>query len=138
MLRANNQRGIVEYPDYDISGSGQTKTILLLHGAGVTRKMWTPQMMALYHTYRLLAPDLPRHGSRSQEKFTFSEAVAELNNLIEENNYGKVLVVGFSLGGYLASEFVCKYPNKTNGLVLVGSSTIPRGYISIPYHFLAT
>jgi len=75
-------------------------------------------MIALYHTYRILAPDLPGHGSRSQEKFTFSKAVAELKNTIEENKYGKVLLVGFSLGGYLASEFACTYSNKTNGLLI--------------------
>jgi len=137
MLGANSRREIVEYPDHDISGSGQTKTILLLHGVVVTRKMWIPQMIALNHTYQVLAPDLLGHGSRSREKFTFSEAVAELNKTIEENKYGKVLLVGFSLGGYLASEFACKYPDKTNGLVIVGSSTTPRGYISIPYHLLA-
>ena len=27
---------IIEYPDYDISGKGNAKTILLLHGTGVT------------------------------------------------------------------------------------------------------
>ncbi|MFC2035997.1 alpha/beta fold hydrolase [Chloroflexota bacterium] len=128
---------IIEYPDYDISGNEHLKTMLLLHGTGVTRKIWIPQMTALSHTYRLLATDLLGHGNRSHEKFTFERAVAELNTMIKNNNCGKVLLVGFSLGGYLASEFAYQYPNRTSGLVLVGSSTIPKGYISIPYHLLA-
>ena len=128
---------ITEYPDYDISGSHNKQTILLLHGIAVTRKMWTPQMISMSSSYQLLAPDLPSHGSRSHEKFTFEGAVAGLNALLEERNCKNVLVVGFSLGGYLASELACQYPDKINGLVLVSSSTIPKGYVSIPYHLLA-
>jgi len=33
---------ITEYPHYDVSGSHHKKTILLLHGITVTRKMWIP------------------------------------------------------------------------------------------------
>lgn len=128
---------ITEYPHYDVSGSRHKKTILLLHGIGVTRKMWIPQMTSISSSYQLLAPDLPGHGSRSHEKFTFEGAVAGLKAFIEERNCKNVLVVGFSVGGYLASEFARQYPDKINGLVLVGSSTIPKGYITIPYHLLA-
>jgi len=137
MSKTYNQKQIIEYEHYDVSGSENTKTMLLLHGSGVNRKIWIPQMIALSHTYRILAPDMLGHASRRQEKFTFKTAVTELNSFIEQNNYGKLLVAGLSLGGYLASEFVCQYPDKTTGLVLIGSSATPRGYITIPYHLLA-
>ncbi len=130
-------KGITEYPHYDVSGSRHKKTILLLHGIAVTRKMWIPQMISMSSSYRLLAPDLPSHGSRSHEKFTFEGAVAGLRDFLEERNCKNVLVVGFSLGGYLASEFAHQYPDKLNGLVLVSSSTDPKGYVTIPYHLLA-
>jgi pimeloyl-ACP methyl ester carboxylesterase len=129
--------GIAEYPHYDVSGGGHERTILLLHGIAVTRKMWIPQMISLSSSYQLLAPDLPGHGSRSHEKFTFEEAVAGLKALIEERNCKKVLVVGFSLGGYLASELASRHPDKTSGLVLVSASTVPKGYVTLPYHLLA-
>ncbi|HEY32890.1 MAG TPA: alpha/beta hydrolase [Dehalococcoidia bacterium] len=128
---------ITEYPHYDVSGSGHKKTILLLHGIAVTRKMWAPQMISMSSSYQLLAPDLPSHGSRSHEMFTFERALAGLKTLLEETDCNKVLVVGFSLGGYLASEFVNHYPDRVNGLVLVSSSTVPKGLVSIPYHLLA-
>ena len=128
---------IIEYPDFDISGSNKGRTILLLHGTGVTRKMWIPQMVTLSYRYRVIAPDLLGHGRKKNEVFTFEKAVEELKNLITDNKYGKVLVVGFSLGGYLASEFVSQYSDMTNGLVLVGSSATPKGFITLPYHLLA-
>ena len=128
---------ITEYPHYDVAGSRHKKTILLLHGIAVTREMWIPQMMSMASSYRLLAPDLPGHGSRSHEKFTFEGAVAELKALLAEKNCKGVLVVGFSLGGYLASEFAHQYPDRLNGLVLVSSSTDPKGCVTIPYHLLA-
>jgi len=93
-------------------------------------------MISLSSSYRLLAPDLPSHGSISHEKFTFEGAVAGLENFLEEKDCEKVLVVGFSLGGYLASEFARHYPDKVNGFVLVGSSTDPKRYVTIPYHLL--
>ena len=128
---------IAEYPHYDVAGHSHNKTMLLLHGIAVTRKMWIPQMISMSSSYQLLAPDLPSHGSRNHEKFTFKGAVAELKDFLEERKCEKVMVVGFSLGGYLASEFAHQYPDKINGLVLVSSSTTPKGYVTIPYHLLA-
>jgi len=128
---------IVEYPDFDIAGCEQTRTVLLLHGTGVTRKMWIPQMAALGEQYRCIAPDLPGHGSKSEVGFSFDATAEYLKDVMEDNGCQEALVVGCSLGGYVASWFADKNPHMTNGLVLVGASAIPGGYTSVPYHVLA-
>jgi pimeloyl-ACP methyl ester carboxylesterase len=128
---------IVEYPDFDMSSKQDGKTILLLHGSGINRKMWIPQMAGIGDRYCCMAPDLPGHGSRREVKFSFDTAVEYLKDILENNDCPEALVVGLSLGGYVASEFAGRYPNRTNGLVLVGASTVPVGYASVPYHLLA-
>jgi len=134
---SDKKESIIEYPHYDIAGKDNRKTIVLLHGIGVNRKIWTPQMMAAYYGYRLIIPDLLGHGKRSDEPFTFKKALHSLNTILDETNSESVLLAGFSLGGYLVSEFAAHYPEKTCGLVLIGASALPKGLVSVPYHILA-
>ena len=50
---------------YDLIGPPDAPAIVLLHAAAYTRQMWGPQMEALGGESRILAPDLPGHGSRA-------------------------------------------------------------------------
>jgi len=134
---SGNNESIIEYPHYDIARKDNRKTILLLHGIGVNRKIWTPQMIALFHGYRLIVPDLLGHDRRSNKQFTFKKALHSLNAILDETSSDTVLLAGFSLGGYLASEFAAHCPEKTCGLVLIGASAIPKGLVCVPYHILA-
>lgn len=119
--------------DYDVAGQAHHPTIVLVHGLRVTRKLWVPQMAALSDRYRLIAPDLPGHGSRRRERFRLDVAVRMLDALIEE----PVLLVGLSLGGYVAAEFTARYPGKVGALVLAGCSAVPAEYSVIPYRLFA-
>ena len=73
------KENLIEYSHYDIAGKDNPKTILLLHGIRVNRKIWTPQMTSLSHKYRLLVPDLLGHGNRSDKQFTFKKALHSLD-----------------------------------------------------------
>jgi pimeloyl-ACP methyl ester carboxylesterase len=88
-----------------------TRTIILLHGAGVTHKWWHPQIDALSGEFRVIAPDLPGHGFRSETPFSMETAVFELADQIEQEADGRALVVGISLGGYIAL-WQPQYPGK--------------------------
>jgi alpha-beta hydrolase superfamily lysophospholipase len=51
----------------------------------------------------------------------------EMFNKINEIT-GKFSMIGFSMGGYLAQEYMIKYPQKVNALILINSSA--SGYTS--------
>ncbi|WP_411966170.1 alpha/beta fold hydrolase [Haloferax sp. YSMS24] len=48
----------------DIRGPIDAPAIIFVHGAGISRKLWLPQMDSLAETYRTLAPDLPGHDGK--------------------------------------------------------------------------
>jgi len=110
------------YDVADIAGPAGRPAIVLVHGSVVSRKMWLPQLRGLSDAYRVVAPDLPGHGGRAAEPFTFTAAAAMLNDLIQHETAGQALVVGASLGGYVAIDLAHRHPDRVAGLVLAGAS----------------
>jgi pimeloyl-ACP methyl ester carboxylesterase len=116
---------------FDVSGTIDAPAIVLVHGAVVTRKMWLRQLRGLSDTYFVIAVDLPGHGALSHIPFTFSAAVQTLVDVIERETRGRALVVGLSLGGYVAMELARRHPEFVTGLVLSGCSGNFRGPLGL-------
>jgi len=121
---------------YDLSGTSNDHAIVFLHGMRVTRRMWQPQMEALASEFRLIALDLPGHGALSEEPFEFDRAVEQVAKVVDHAGNGRALIVGLSLGGYVAMEFGARYPDKAPGLVIASASVEPRGWYNLPYKLL--
>ena len=107
---------------FDAAGPEAAPAIVLVHGSVVTRKIWLPQLRGLSDAYRVLAPDLPGHGEAADVPFTCGSAVGRLDDFIQQHANGRALVVGLSLGGYVAVELAAAHPRRVAGLVLSGSS----------------
>jgi pimeloyl-ACP methyl ester carboxylesterase len=114
-------------PWFDVTGKTDAPGIVLVHGAVVTRKIWLRQLRGLSDTYLVIAPDLPGHGALAEEPFTFDAALTRLADIIEREAHGRALVVGLSLGGYIAMELAHHHPELVAGLVLSGCSFNFRG-----------
>ena len=54
-------------------------------------------------------------------KVTFSEAFADLNNIIKQYNFKKVSILGHSFGGLVSTLYVNAFPEKIERLILVGA-----------------
>ena len=50
---------------------------------------------------------------------------------------GRAIVVGLSLGGYVAMDLAARWPDRVAGLVLAGATAEPVGPRAIPYRALA-
>ncbi len=112
---------------FAVAGAPTAPAIVLVHGSVVTRVMWQPQLSALSDRFKVIAPDLPGHGSLAATPFTFDRAVETLARVIETEARGRALVVGLSLGGYVAIELARQHPGRVAGLVLSGCSLNFRG-----------
>ena len=103
---------------------GQGAPVLLLHGFPLDHTMWNAQIEALAEHARVIAPDLrgfgqsplsavdPEHGISMEQ---YADEVAELLdalNITEPN-----VLVGFSMGGYVAWQFVRKYGDRVRALI---------------------
>jgi pimeloyl-ACP methyl ester carboxylesterase len=122
---------------YDVDGPGDGQPIIFVHGTRLTRTMWRPQMDDLRDTYRVVAIDLPGHGRLADRRFTVAGAADALADAIETAGGGHAVVVGLSLGGYVAMDLAARHPELVRGLVLSGATAEPVGALATPYRTLA-
>lgn len=122
---------------FDIDGPADGPAIVFVHGTRLSRAMWQPQMGHLRDTYRVVAVDLPGHGRLADRPFTVTDASDEVALAIETAAGGRAIVVGLSLGGYVAMDLAARRPELVRGLVVSGATTEPVGRLATPYLALA-
>ncbi len=103
---------------------GQGNPIVLLHGFMESLDVWDELADKLSDEFRIIAIDLPGHGKSGVIEQTHSmELMADVvKEIIDYLKLEKVLLVGHSMGGYVALEFLKDYPQNLAGLVLLHST----------------
>ena len=122
---------------YDVDGPIDGPPIVFVHGTRLSRSMWRPQMEALRDAYRVIAVDLPGHGALADRPFTVAGASDQVARVIQEAAGGRAVVVGLSLGGYVAMDLAAGRPGLVRGLVLSGATAEPVGRLAAPFLALA-
>ncbi len=112
---------------YELAGTGQN--IVLLHDGMVNREIWDEQFPMLSKTYRVVRYDRRGYGKSSDPEMKYSH-IDDLNKLFIQLKIDKAIIFGMSSGGRLAIDFTLTYPEKVNGLVLVGAVVSGFGYTS--------
>lgn len=104
---------------YETAGSGDP--VLLIHGLGLDRRMWDPQVAALASTHRIIRMDLPGAGRSAVPlgPYKMAEAAARVLNAAGAT---QAHVVGLSLGGEVAVDLALTYPDRVRSLVLVDAA----------------
>lgn len=110
---------------YDIVGPEGSPPIVLLHGTRLTRTMWGPQL-PLADCFRLVMIDLPGHGSLASVRFTLGAASAHVGRAIAAAGIDRAIIVGQSLGGYVAMDLAARAPGQVRALVLCSCTQEPR------------
>jgi pimeloyl-ACP methyl ester carboxylesterase len=125
-------------PTITAVGAPGAPAIVFAHGVRLTRSAWAAQLDGLGDEFHAIAVDLPAHGSRADEPFTLERAADLLAETIRTQAAGgRAIVVGLSLGGYVAMALADRQPELVRGLVLAGSTAEPVGVRSLPYRALA-
>jgi pimeloyl-ACP methyl ester carboxylesterase len=121
-----------------VAGPPGAPSIVFVHGTRLTGSMWAAQQAALSDEFRTIAMDLPEHGDRADEPFTLDAAADALSAVIRDEATGeRAVVVGLSLGGYVAMALAAREPERIRGLVLSGATAEPVGLRTVPYLVLA-
>lgn len=102
---------------------GQGEVILLLHGMGGSSQTWRSVIGPLSRTHRVVAPDLLGHGHSTKPRSDYSLGAFSvlLRDLLDELGITRATIVGHSLGGGIAMQFIYQHPDYGQRLVLVGS-----------------
>ncbi len=117
-------------------GPDALPAIVFLHGTRLTGAQWAIQESALADEFRCLAPDLLGHGLAADRPFTLAGAAEAVATTIEAEAGGPAILVGLSLGGYVAMEVAARWPERVAGLVLAGATAEPVGPRSLGYRAL--
>ena len=112
---------------------------MLLHGTAQTGAVWLPQVTALDDRFACLTPDLPGHGTAAETPFTVDDAAQHVVSLIERDAAGgRAILVGMSLGGYVAMTVAARWPDRVVGLAIAGATAEPTGLQALGFRALAT
>lgn len=96
-------------------------------------QIWRAHAELLADRYHVIAIDLPGHGALADLPFTEENVASTLSNAIEHIARRPALLVGYSLGGFVAMRHAARRPEETAGLVLSGCTLDFAGWKAWPY-----
>ena len=109
------------------SDVGQGVPLVFIHGFPLSRGAWQKQLEALKSSYRVIAPDLRGLGESGSARTgqavgtTMTQFADDIHALLKQLNSGPVVLIGHSMGGYVALALARKHPDMLRGLVLVAT-----------------
>ena len=116
MINASDSNGT-----FYILNQNQGIPIIFIHGVGLNHKIWKPQFDVFENT--IVAYDILGHGQTPLESsnLSFDNFSIQLLNLIDELNFKKIHLVGFSIGSLIARNFAENYNERLESLTLLCS-----------------
>lgn len=114
---------MVHYRD---EGRNNKKTVVLLHGFLQNLDVWSSYVLSYMHDFRVLTIDLPGHGHTDTfgEVHSMDMMARVVKTVLDEAGVNQCVMVGHSMGGYVALAFAEKYPYSLRGLGLVNSHAL--------------
>jgi pimeloyl-ACP methyl ester carboxylesterase len=124
--------------DWPATATPNGTTVVLLHGKNFCAATWGDTARGLAAAgYRVIAPDQIGFCKSSKPRgyqYSFHAMAALTAALLDRAGTGKVVLVGHSTGGILATRFALLYPERVARLVLVNplglNDTLSEG---VPY-----
>jgi pimeloyl-ACP methyl ester carboxylesterase len=103
--------------------AGQGIPLILLHGFPLDHTIWAPVVPLLKDHARVITPDLRGHGRSPapEGEYSMREMADDVFDLYRRLNLDCAIVVGHSMGGYVAIAFALAYPHYISALGLVAS-----------------
>ncbi len=103
-------------------GDPNAPAVLLLHGGNQSAHSWDLVSLHLADRYHVLALDQRGHGdsewTRDQD-YTFETRGLDAFEFVADQGLTDPVVIGHSMGGYVAMTLALTYPHLARGLVLV-------------------
>lgn len=121
---------------YEIKGSENAETIVLVHGFSTPMFVWDNTFNFLVEEgFRVLRYDLYGRGysDRPKIKYDFNLFIQQLYELLDKFSISKFNLIGLSMGGGISVAFTDRYPNLIKRLVMVAPIGLPAETPLYPY-----
>ncbi|MBE0566294.1 MAG: alpha/beta fold hydrolase [Krumholzibacteria bacterium] len=105
---------------YVEQGAVTALPVVFIHGFPFSHAMWAPQLDAVAARHRAVAYDLRGHGRSGvgDGQYTVEGHVDDLLALLDHLGIARAVLVGLSMGGYVALRAVERAPGRCRGLAL--------------------
>lgn len=106
-----------------VRDAGSGPAIVLLHAFPLSSRMWEPQLRSLSSRCRVVAPDLAGFGLSwtSDGSFSLDEQAHAVELTLDDLRVDELVLVGASMGGYVALPLVQRLGARVRGLVLANT-----------------
>jgi len=125
----NTKKGVIHYWTSIVS---REKTwLVFLPGLTADHRLFEKQIEEFKDDYNLLIWDAPGHGySRPFElSFSLTDKAEWLHSIMIHEGIFKPIIIGQSMGGYIAQVLMEKYPYFPAGFVSIDSAPLKRKYM---------
>lgn len=99
--------------------------VLFVHGIGGNASNWQSQVKALAETHNVAALDLRGYGSSAlgRKQTHIDDYCDDILKVMHHFGARKLVIVGLSMGSWIATSFAMRHPQLLAGLVLAGGCT---------------
>ena len=120
MKTTNFKNTKINYTD-----QGKGTAVVLLHGFLENQSMWKAFIPELVKKHRIITIDLLGHGETECLGYvhTMEDQADMVHHVLHELKIRKVVLIGHSMGGYVALAFAELYPDNVKGIVLQNSTS---------------
>lgn len=111
------------------AGAYENPPVILLHGSCGNSAFWFPEIMALSNNYCVYAVDIIGEAGNSEEYRLDlnSDAYALwLKDVLDVLGLQSAIIIGNSLGGWMALKFATAFPEYVSNLILIASAGIAQ------------
>ena len=124
---------------FDVLGPVDAPVVALIHGLGLSRRMWGQHLPALSQHFRVINYDLYGHGDSAplphlpvkhsashaedhpKNTATLKSYSRQMAELVDHLGCSRLGVIGFSIGGMINRRFAMDYADKVTALVIMNS-----------------
>jgi non-heme chloroperoxidase len=107
--------------EYVEKGNKDATAVIFLHGFSDSWHSFETVMKMLPPDFHLVSLSQRGHGNSSKPNVGYhpKDFANDLSLFINEKKLGASIIVGHSMGGYVAQQFAVSYPGLTKALVLI-------------------
>jgi len=107
---------------YEMQGEGDP--VILVHGFGGKKENWIAQFKPISESFKVIRFDNRGAGKSDRPKgvYTMEVYADDIAGLMDYIKIDKAHIIGWSLGGKIVQNFVIKYPDRVNKMVLINTN----------------
>ena len=107
-------------------------TLVFLPGLTADHRLFDRQIVAFQASHRVLVWDAPGHAASWPFALSFSlmDKAKWLHEILQKERIANPVLIGQSMGGYVAQAFMQQFPSEAKGFISIDSAPLQRRYVT--------